>query len=103
MNKSPDDDELLLEFLRQHAGNAPPAAPELEEKIVRATISSARPQRQRQLWILPPAIAATIAIAWTGYHLFMHPNYSSAEMKSLEAFLESSWGGSVLGPNIQTE
>ncbi|MFB2934411.1 hypothetical protein ACE1B6_03960 [Aerosakkonemataceae cyanobacterium BLCC-F154] len=76
MSKLPNDDQNLVEFLRQNRPEIPPTNPELEEKLFQAIASSPHPQlhdrssnnssRFRKLWLVPPAIAASLALAWTG-------------------------------------
>lgn len=76
MSKLPNDDQDLVDFLRQNRPEIPPANPELEERIFQAIASSPPPQlhhnspsqifRRRQLWLVPPAIAASLALVWAG-------------------------------------
>lgn len=76
MTKLPNDDQNLVDFLRQNRPEIPPANPELEERIFQAIASSPLPQlqnnspnrffRRRQLWLVPPAIAASLALVWAG-------------------------------------
>lgn len=73
MKNLPEDDERLVDFLRKHRPDIPPAAPDLEETIFRAVESSASNPNPlsksnptswfRQLWLVPPAIAATVVLA----------------------------------------
>lgn len=83
MTKLPNDDQRLVDFLRQNRPEIPPSNPELEEKIFQAIASSPPPHlhhnspnhssRHRQLWLVPPAIAASLALAWAGN--FWRENY----------------------------
>jgi hypothetical protein len=95
MTKLPNDDERLVDFLRQHAGDPPPAAPKFEEQLMQAVASSPQWQRlgRRQKWILPSAIAASLLFAWTGYRVLMPPPPPDA---SLAEFMENNWD-SVVG------
>jgi len=98
MNKFPNDDERLVEFLRQHASDVPPASPNLEQLIMQAVASSSPEAAKRQrLWILPPVIAAGLLLVWTGYRILMPANLSPAQLATLNAFLESNWDGVVGG------
>lgn len=72
MKNLPEDDERLVDFLRKHRPDIPPAAPDLEETIFRSvessasnpnTLSKSNPSWFRQLWLVPPAIAATVVLA----------------------------------------
>jgi anti-sigma factor RsiW len=101
---NPNDDDRLKEFLRQHAGAVPPAAPNLEQQIMVAVASSPQPARYRRLWFVPPAIAAALAIAWAGSRLLVPAPLSATELASLEAFMESNWNGVLSSPpTTQTE
>lgn len=76
MTNLPNDDQRLVDFLRQNRPETPSSNPELEERIFQAIASSPPPQlqhnspsrlfRRRQLWLVPPAIAASLALVWAG-------------------------------------
>ncbi|MFB2897630.1 hypothetical protein ACE1CI_32330 [Aerosakkonemataceae cyanobacterium BLCC-F50] len=76
MSNLPNDDQRLIDFLRQNRPEVPPSPPDLEEKLFCAIASSPPPQlhhhspnhpsRFRQVWLVPPAIAASLALAWGG-------------------------------------
>ncbi len=98
MTKLPNDDECLVNFLRQHRPDVPPAAPDLEQLIIQSVAASPpKSTRYRQMWVVPPAIAAGLLIAWTGYRILMPVSFSAAQLASLNAFLESNWDGAVGG------
>ncbi|MGA9378192.1 MAG: hypothetical protein WBV73_05435 [Phormidium sp.] len=76
MTNLPNDDQRLVDFLRQNRPEIPPSPPELEEKLFQAIASSPpphlhhhssnHPSRYRQLWLVPPALAASLALVWAG-------------------------------------
>lgn len=73
MSNLPNDDQALVHFLRQNRPEVPPSTPDLEEKLLSAIESSPpphlhhnSPSRYRQLWLVPPAIAASLALVWAG-------------------------------------
>lgn len=84
MTNLPNDDQGLVDFLRQNRPEIPPSNPELEEKLFQAIASSPAPEvyppsqnypsRHRKLWLVPPAIAASVALVWAGN--FWRENYS---------------------------
>lgn len=108
MNKSPHDGDRLAQFLREHRPDVPPPAADLEEQIMAAVESSDLPasdptesnkekvislfpplKRQKKLWFVPPAIAASLLLSWTGYHLLFPTK--TVDTASLESFVESNW------------
>lgn len=99
MTKFPEDDQPLVDFLRQHAGTPPPPAPNLETQIMQAVASSTRQQTptRRYLWVVPPAIAASLLIAWFA-HLF-----PPSPEPSLEAFMKDNWDSVVVGEGTDTD
>jgi hypothetical protein len=76
MTKLPDDDQNLVKFLRQNRPEVPPSSPDLEEKLFQAIKSNSpsplqhhfprTPVRSRQRWLVPSAIAASLALIWAG-------------------------------------
>lgn len=100
MTQLPPDDRQWKEFLRQHRPVPPPAAPELEERLMQAIEKS---PIHRRLWAVPPALAAGLLMAWSGYRT-MIPLPAASNSATLEAFLENNWN-SVVGdtlPNSHT-
>jgi len=117
---SPNPDQSMRDFLRQHSPTPPAAAPALEDQLMAAiealppsasAISPSPLSRFSQLrilkilkrwWIVPTALAATIALAWTGTWMgnwtvqtarqSTPPSLSEAELQELEIFLEETWG-----------
>lgn len=98
----PDDDEPLVEFLHQHPPQVPPAAPDFEEQLMQVVASSPQLRtKRRHLWAVPPALVASVLIAWGGYRVFT-PSTVAIDTASLEAFLENSWDG-VMGDGAEAE
>lgn len=111
MNPHPEDDARLVDFLKQHRPVVPAATPDLEERIMAATIdkpsvidaSSPGRWQRRTRWWLPLAIA-TGFIAIAVYQSFLRPQPSEAELAELETFIESTWEGTVAEqPMTETE
>lgn len=107
MTKLPNDDQRLVDFLRQHRADPTPPAPDLEEQLMQAIASNpasgtakvsyirqADKHRHRRWWVAPPAIAAGLLIAIAGSRLHQSPK-PQVELASLEAFMENSWDGVV--------
>lgn len=94
----PKDDERLVAFLRHHCPEAPPASPDVEERIFVAVATQPLTPRRR-LWLVAPALAAGLLLAAGGYtwqqKFAARPPATppTGEPATLEAFLESSWDG----------
>lgn len=110
MTKLPTDDDRLVNFLKANRPNVPPAASDLEERILQAVeletpsreshFFSHHPAKCKRLWLFPPAIAVGMMFAiasdsfrtssiWGTTLATTNPN--DAELVSLEEFLENSW------------
>lgn len=97
MTKFPhhEDDKRLVDFLRQNRPDPPSAAPDLEQQIMRSlAYSPDAPAQRRLLWIVPPAIAASLIFALAGSH-FLTPRTAQVDTGTLEAFLENNWNSVV--------
>lgn len=97
MRHLPEDDEPLVNFLRQYAPKPPAASPDLEEKILNALTSLPESPHRLvlPLWLLRgAAVAACLLATWMGYRFFT-PQITSAELVSLEAFMETNWNGVI--------
>lgn len=94
MTQLPPDDKQWQEFLHEHCPKPPPAAADLEEQIMNVIEKSEEPAIRRQLWALPPALAAGLLMAWSGYRTLI-PFPQPSNSASLEAFLESNWNDVV--------
>lgn len=95
MTQLPPDDHQWKEFLRQNCPVPPPASPELEDRLMQAIEKS---PIHRRLWAVPPALAAGLLMAWSGYRT-MIPLPASSNSATLEAFLENNWN-SVVGDTL---
>lgn len=91
----PSDDKPWQEFLRQHRPPPPPPAADVEERLMNAIEKAQLPVLDRRLWAVPPAIAAGLLMAWSGYRALI-PLPEPASAASLETFLEDNWNG-VMG------
>lgn len=105
------DDSKLVNFLRQHRAQAPPAAPELEDQILSAVeatpehsvvpLRSTRfqqhgfPRVRYRFWIVSSAVAAGLVAGIVSYRSLMPTQPSAVELANLESFIENSWYGTV--------
>ena len=106
MNSFPEDDHSLTDFLRQNRPSVPPAAANLEEQLLAAVeitpqeVAIAEPPRrvsQRRLmgWFVPSAIAAGLVATVISYRSVIPSPPNEAELAELQAFIESTWDGTV--------
>jgi hypothetical protein len=103
MNKLPNNDQKLVEFLRQNCPDLPPENQDLEAQIMAAVAatplsdsgqkSPVIPFRRRSLWLMPPAIAAGLLMAWGTSRLLTPPPQTTTDLASLEVFIENTWDG----------
>ncbi|AFY64928.1 hypothetical protein [Geitlerinema sp. PCC 7407] len=103
---SADEDPRLRTFLRRHRPVAPPAAADLEERLMEAIATEPSPPvlrclPQRWLWVVPTAIAAGVTLLWGSDRLWSPPPLPETEIANLETFLEGSWTGS-LNPDTES-
>lgn len=99
----PDDDRPLIDFLRHYRSPTPSASEDLEDRILAQitganTQSSSVPSRRRQrtkYWAIPAAIAAGLVVTVISHQALMPKPPSNADQASLEAFIETSWNGTV--------
>lgn len=121
MKKLPtDDDESLVSFLKANRPEVPPAAANLEERILQAVEleTQARanryfqhdPAKCRRLWLVPPAIAVGVLFTLGSDSLRSHSLFRStwatttpteAELVSLEQFLEHNWDSLVTSGQVE--
>ena len=95
-SKDPQGDSLAA-FLRQHRPCVPPAADDLEDRVMQA-VETLHPQpARRKLWLVPGTLAASLAIAVAGYRLLTPATPSAAQFSHLEAFLVNNWNSLVDG------
>ncbi|MBO9997581.1 MAG: hypothetical protein J7641_01015 [Cyanobacteria bacterium SID2] len=87
-------DRQLVAFLKRYRSIEPAASPDLEDRTIAALPPRVSTLR-RSLWIAPLAVAASVSIAWMGYHHFSPNEPSKAELAQLETFIEETWYCSV--------
>lgn len=88
MTRPSPEDHDLVSFLRQHRSNPPPAAPDLEDRIVQTL---PKRSRRRHLWIVPSAIAASLVGAIVSYQVLRPTSPEPVDTASIETFMESNW------------
>ncbi len=97
MNQFPQDDKDLVDFLRQHRPQVPPAAANLEQKILQQLQTlSVQPRRQRSpFWLIPPMMVAGFLATVVMQRTLVPAQPSAAELASLESFIENNWQGTL--------
>ena len=118
MNSFPEDDYPLTNFLKQNRPAVPPAAVDLEERILAAIEDTpqeialtelppfrrSRPSQRRVLWLLPSTLAAGFVAMVVGHQFFVPRQPTEAELAELETFIESTWQGNLAEqPASETE
>jgi hypothetical protein len=102
MTQLPPDDRQWQEFLRQNRPTPPPSTADLEERVMKAVEAEQQPALNRRVWAVPPAIAAGLLMAWSGYRTLL-PLPSPSNSASLEAFLENNWQGVVGETSVSSQ
>ena len=112
MSKLQNNDQPLVDFLRQNRPDVPPVNEELEARIMALVEaspssepvkkSSVIPFRRRRFWLMQGAIAAGLAIAWGTNYLLTPKPPTAIELASLELFIEDTWDG-VLEEEYQND
>lgn len=96
MNQPPEKPDCLVDFLRQHRPDIPPASPQLEQRIL-ATVagdrSTARRYSPRTLWLIVPSIAASLSLTFLGIKPWIFSPSPARDLAQIEAFMESAWNG----------
>ena len=100
----PSDDDRLVDFLRRHRPETPPASPVLETQIM-AAIEAKRPSRKRSRGDRPPwrhrfavpALAASVLLAWGGWVTLRTSPLPEADSATVDDFLAETWYGSAFG------
>jgi hypothetical protein len=92
MHRPSDDDDNPIDFLQQYRPTPPPAAPDLERRLMDSIVACQQPKRKKfsSIWFIPCTIAATIAIAWVG----VDRNYQTARKiddAEIEKVFLSDW------------
>lgn len=97
MSPFSDDDQDLVEFLREHRSPSPPPAVGLENAVMRAIATpkvQSSPRRWNR-WIAAPAIAASLITVVLSYRALVPPQPSAGDVATLEAFIETNWNNTV--------
>ena len=90
MTNLPPDDRQWQEFLRKNHPIPPPAAPEMEEQLMKAVEQCPQPSISQRLWPWPPALVAGLLMLWSSYRL-LNPVPASSQAASVETFLQDNW------------
>lgn len=92
MSEFPNPDKELINFLRQHRSQVPPASLDLEKRILRDVQSSPVEvsRRYSRLWLVPTVIAASLLATIVSYCI-IPTRQNTAEAAKLETFIESNW------------
>jgi hypothetical protein len=96
MNQPPEKTDGLVNFLRQHRPDLPPASPQLEERLLAAVAgdrSRARRYSTRILWLIVPSIAASLSLAFWGIKPGIFSPSPARDLAQIEAFMEYTWNG----------
>jgi hypothetical protein len=88
---NPNDDQKLVNFLKQNQPIPPPAAIDLEQQIFNAVA----PRQRKPLWIVPAAITATLVTAIFGYQALQPTTQTANQNTDIEEFIASSWSDSM--------
>lgn len=95
----PPDDDRLIEFMRIHRPQTPPASPELEAQVMAAvqrTQQLPTKQHYRRPWRLP-ALAASLFLTWSGWVMLRPPSPSETELATVNEFLVATWHDTAFG------
>jgi hypothetical protein len=92
MNRSPEDDENLIQFLRQNRPVPPPVSSNFEQQLMEA-IDDRRQQNKRNsycIWFIPSTIFFAFSIYWFGFDrpYRVADNFDNTEIESV---LFGSW------------
>ncbi|WP_448561234.1 hypothetical protein [Trichothermofontia sp.] len=109
-----NDDHKLVQFLRQHRPPVPPAAPNLEDRIMAALETTTWEQpslspplairsrsspwylQARRWWVAGMALTVGVFAAWMGQRAWLTAQTPSpTEIAEMEQFMEQSWQGVV--------
>ena len=96
MNQPPEKTDGLVNFLRQHRPDFPPASPQLEERILTTVAgdrSKARRYSPRILWLIVPSIAASLSLTFWGVKAGFFSPAPARDLAQIEAFMEYTWNG----------
>lgn len=96
MNQPPEKPDYLVDFLRQHRPDIPPASPQLEARIL-AAVAGDRSRKKRYslriLWLIVPSIAASLSLAFWGIKPGLFSPTPARDLSEIELFMEYTWNG----------
>ncbi len=96
MNQPPEKTDCLVDFLRQHRPDIPPASAQLEARIL-AEVAGDRAKTRRYsprlLWLIVPSIAASLSLAFWGMKPGIFSPAPASDSAQIEAFMEYTWNG----------
>ena len=101
MTQFPNEDKDLVNFLRQHRPEVPPASADLEQQILRnvetlhPTLPAPNLRRRSPFWLAQSVVAAGLVAAVVGYRSLIPVQTSPAELAKLETFMENNWHGTI--------
>ncbi|HBB34035.1 MAG TPA: hypothetical protein DDZ80_08965 [Cyanobacteria bacterium UBA8803] len=91
MTQLPPDDEQWQQFLRRNHPTPPPADNDLEDRLLDEIIKQEQALPAWRLWAVPPALAAGLLMAWSGYRTLLPLPELATSSVTLETFLEHNW------------
>ena len=123
-----NNDEPLINFLKQHEPVPPPAPMDSEDALMaliadQAPSSRPRPRKKSKvIWLIPTAIAAGMAIMWGRYQSsILSPSIADDDLlppvitaidastdspdseENLGAYLESAWSDPLADPEMSDD
>ena len=120
-----NNDEPLVNFLKQHEPLPPPAPPDAEDSLMaliaeQDPISRPRPRKKSKvIWLIPTAIAAGMTIMWGRYQSqILSPGIADEDLippvitaidagtdseDNLETYLESAWSDPMADPEMSDD
>jgi len=93
MSQFPPDDDALVTYLRRHRPEPPPAAPDLEARVMAQVKLAPVPSRRWARWTgAIAALSAGTLLLWGG------GRWLSSPAGELEMFVVDVWVGTTTGP-----
>lgn len=110
MSQLPNDDQRLINFLKQYHPSTPEPVANLEEQIMAAldqdlVQESSPPRHSRRVmrafkWVFS-FMAAGLTLLWIGDRLSQPSSLTAIEQSQLEGFIQSNWN-EVMGETQET-
>lgn len=95
MTRLPDDDQPLIQFLKQNRP-IPPATPNLVEKQLMQWVVKKRRVSSKSIlvrWLIPGAIATAGLVTWQLWKSSPSTQQMATQPEELESFVIDSWNG----------